>query len=130
MGRSLSTSGGRCGIRSPGFAHGPPPIKGEKPMLAANYPPIWNLWRANRTRELLAEGMAQDTAFRFADLEMTGRVRLAKVIGFEAASKAELGVTQDSNGKDRWYIIVDPDLVPPEMREAAEQFHFGKKTPN
>lgn len=99
-------------------------------MLAADYPPIWNLWRANRTRELRAGGIAQNPAFRFVDLEMMGRVRLAKVIGFEAASKAELVMTQDSNGEERWYVIVDPDLVPPEMREAAEQFHFGKKTPN
>ena len=52
------------------------------------------------------------------------------MIGFEAASKAELGVAQDSNGEDRWYVIVDPGLVPPGMREAAEKFHFGKKTPN
>ncbi len=99
-------------------------------MLSAEYPPIWILWRTSRTRELRAKGMTQDTAFRFADLEMMGRVRLAKMIGFEAASKAELGVTQDSNGEDRWYVIVDPDLVPPEMRKAAEQFYFGNKTPN
>lgn len=99
-------------------------------MLAADYPPIWNLWRASRTRELRAAGIAHDKAFRFADREMMGRVRLAKVIGFEAASKAELGVTQDSNGEDSWYVIVDPDLVPPKMRKAAEQFHFGKKNPN
>ena len=99
-------------------------------MLGADHPPIWNLWRANRTRELRAEGMSQATAFRFAELEMMGRIRLAKVIGFEAASRAELGVTQDSNGEDRWFVIIDPDLVPPEMREAAEQFQFGKKSPN
>ena len=99
-------------------------------MLAADLPPVWMLLRANRSRDLRAEGMDHDTAFRFADLEMKGRIRLAKVVGFDAASKAELGVTQDSNGEDRWYVIVDPDLVPPEMRKAAEQFHFGKKTPD
>lgn len=96
-------------------------------MLAADCPPIWNLWRANRTRELRAEGIAQDSAIHFADLEMAGRIRLAKMIGYEAASQAKLGLTQDSNGKDRWYVIVDPYLVPPEMREAAERLHFGKE---
>ena len=109
---------------------GLPRIRGVKPTLAADYPPIWNLWRANRTRDLRAGGVAQDTALRFAELEMKGRIRLARMIGFEAASKAELGVAQDSNGEDRWYVIVDPGLVPPGMREAAEKFHFGKKTPN
>ena len=49
-----------------------------KPILAADWPPIRNMWRTNRTRELRADGMAQDTAFRFADLDRMGRVRLAK----------------------------------------------------
>ena len=100
--------------------------RGCERMLSADLPLDWNLWCANRTRELRAEGMSQVTADSFAELETSGRVRLAKVIGFEAAAKAELCLTQHANGDDRWYVIVDPDLVPPDAVAADSYTSAGK----
>lgn len=99
-------------------------------MLSTDLPPVWILWRAKRTRELMANGVSRETAALFADAEAKGRARLANVIGYEAAVQAELGQTQDANGEYRWHVIVDPHLVPPEMRAAAEQYHFAKKRTN
>lgn len=81
-------------------------------------------WRRRRAAELRAAGMSRASARAYATAEAKGRARVARMTGVVAAEAGKIAMW---NGRPM--ILINPDLIPGERREAVRQFLFEHLAP-
>lgn len=94
-------------------------------------PPEWVEWQRQRQREMSASGLVSRQNRRaWTKAEAKARARLAKAIGFPAAAAAVLDYVDRPDGSTAFRFLLDPNLIPPERRDAVRTYIFGEAIGN
>lgn len=71
----------------------------------------WRFWRAERV-EFIVGGDPERSAEELDKTDAVARVRVALATGYSAAAEAEIFFMEYPDGTTRWFVEIDPKLVP------------------